>query len=678
MLLLAGTLALAAGCRKSVPADAAILAVLPLDNQSSDRSLDWIGTVSADVLADQLEGSPRQRVTVVGDRARAAAAGAGTFLAGYFTVENGRLRLNYWLQRGPSGEILRVISAEAPLAGGLLGALDSVARQTDPAARPYATSNLQALAAYAQALRAADPAEAARGLAQAIQADPGYGPAYLAWGQLALGRRDAAEMERIAGLARAAGARLRPADLAALHVQLASVRSDAAARATAMAEMARQRPQDPSVMLAAAEASIAAHRFEEGAAFYRKLSALTPNQPEVWNFLGYAEALNGRPDPAIVALRRYQTLLPNKPNPLDSIGDVCYNAGRLADAEKAYREAYAIEPAGAGAMSLGKAAVVRLGAGDLAGADALFNQHLAARRQVRDPAADLRQAQWLYFTGRRREGLSQAEKVATGNASLAAQADAQIAVWRIGENQREAAAKAVKGLPDFALARIVRFLAQPPAPAPEWAARAGRAFPDPAMEPVRLYTLGLALLLNRDFAAAVPVWEKIYAQANLRSPDDSAVLLAWARIETGNWDGVERLLKPNGFPQPGGSAPFAFLAFPRIFELRARLAEKQGRAEEATANRRLWTLLSGQGKRQRWRRKPSPRAFAPSSPRAWTKPFARVRRASSKRRSTPGACGQWMSSASSAKPPRRCESGRRPNASVSPSFSGRAASSRKA
>jgi tetratricopeptide (TPR) repeat protein len=595
--LLAGMLVFTGGCRKPAPAKAEIVGVMPLDNQSGDRSLDWIGDVSPDVIADQLEASPRLRMSRVNDRARAAAGGAQKFLAGYFTVEKGRLRLRYWLQQGASGSILRVISADAPLAGGVLAALDSAARQIDPAARPYVTSNPQALAAYAEARRAGEPVQAAHAFERAVQADPGFGPAYLAWGELAVSRRDTSAMEKIADLARAAGARLRPGDRAALDVQLATVRNDPGARASAIAEMARQRPRDPGVIASAAESSMIAHRFEEGAAFYRKLAALTPDRPEVWNFLGYAESLCGRLDAALEALRRYQKLLPKSPNPPDSIGDVYYNAGRLADAEKAYREAYAIEPA-AGAMSLAKAAVARLASGDLTGAGTLFNQYLAARRQIRDPLADLREAQWLYFTGRRREALARVERAAaaTTAAGVADQAKAQLALWRLSENQREAALKAASGLPDSAFSRIVRFLAHPPAPASEWAARAGRAFPDPNLDSVRQYALGIALLLDRKFAAAAPVWEKIHARANLRGPDDSAVLLAWARIETGNWDGVEQLLGPNGFPQSGGAAPFAFVSFPRVFDLRARLAEKQGRASEAAANRRIYALLSGQGK----------------------------------------------------------------------------------
>ena len=53
------------------------------------------------------------------------------------------------------------------------------------------------------------------------------------------------------------------------------------------------------------------------------------------------------------------------------------------------------------------------------------------------------------------------------------------------------------------------------------------------------------------------------------------------------------LLRFNPVPSASGTGPFLAFYFPRIFYLRARLAEREGKPAEAATNYRLFRALSG-------------------------------------------------------------------------------------
>jgi hypothetical protein len=79
----------------------------------------------------------------------------------------------------------------------------------------------------------------------------------------------------------------------------------------------------------------------------------------------------------------------------------------------------------------------------------------------------------------------------------------------------------------------------------------------------------------REYAAALPV------------------LLAWADVETGHVAEAAALLRSNPSLSEVGLNWATPLYFPRIFYLRAVVAEKQGKPEEARENWRIFRALSG-------------------------------------------------------------------------------------
>jgi tetratricopeptide (TPR) repeat protein len=337
-------------------------------------------------------------------------------------------------------------------------------------------------------------------------------------------------------------------------------------------------------------------------AFNQTLEA-DPSDTTVLNQLGYAYAFSGNPDAAVATLRRYQTLRPSDANALDSTGDVYLIGGKLADAEKFYLQALDKDPNFQGGGDLFKAAMARLMSGDVAGADGLEKRLESLHAAAHDAALPVRQAEWAWTTGRRTEAVRQlaafAQTVENGPMKeMASRAYSEVAVWQLMLGDRAAAADTLRKAIQFAgpssagSALLVRFLVQPAASAAEWKARADQLFRNPAQASVRDLMLAQALLLDGHFDAAQPLLQHLY-DAGDSNGEGMPVLLAWADLETGKLDEAAALLRFNTVPPLGGPSLLEPLYFPRIYDLRARVAAKKGRPEEARAAVGLYKRLSG-------------------------------------------------------------------------------------
>jgi hypothetical protein len=136
---------------------------------------------------------------------------------------------------------------------------------------------------------------------------------------------------------------------------------------------------------------------------------------------------------------------------------------------------------------------------------------------------------------------------------------------------------------------VVRFLAQPQAPAAQRIAQAARL-----PEPIRDSALAYALLLDRHFEEAIPVLRRLEARAGSAGDRGPAIELAWALVETGKLPEAAPLLRMNPVPGVDNAAAFTGLYFPRLFHLRALVAEREGKIDEARENRRIYAALGGE------------------------------------------------------------------------------------
>jgi tetratricopeptide (TPR) repeat protein len=601
------------------------LAVLRFENLSSDPHADWMGRAFEEILDAELAGAPElyaiptSRLLAM-DRAlgarpvaapgisagQAAALSLGAMRIGYgdFTFRNGRLEARLTLADPRTGKIVAVLtpglitSGAMPEGDDVLAVATSLTRRISPHASAYATHNQAALHAYIDALEAAGPADAASRAEAALEADPGFGPAARLLAALRAEHGDRAGaldcLNRT--LARAAG--MPTTEQARLRLDIASLENQPAARQEALAAVAAAEPANPDAWFELGNTAFSRRDYGAAQAAFRRTAELDPTQVAALNQGAYAAAFAGHLDEALAGLRRYQALRPSDPNSVDSLGDVQLLTGHPREAEAFYVQAAKQNPRFQNGGDWFKAAMARLMTGDRAGADDLSEKYVQARFPAQDPWAEIYRAQWRFLSGRRLEGYRDLEAFArrqdAGRASAwAAEAHAQLAIWSLYMGDRAAARMQVQAaLRTEPLAAMAAILTEPPASPAEWSARAEKMAPQPEQAGRRNLILAHALLLGKQFDAALPLLLRAYENAEPTDPEPP-VLLAWAYLETGQAADAAPLLEHNPVPTPNGIDAFAVCWFPRLFFLRGQAAEKQGRTEAARANYKLFLELSG-------------------------------------------------------------------------------------
>ena len=594
------------------------LAVLRFENLGSAPTADWVGRALEEIVNTELAGAPELYAIPTSqllamDRAlgarpvaapgisagQAAALSLGATRIGYgdFAIRNGRLEARLSLADPRTGKIVAGFTAEAD-GGDVLAAATALAQRISPRPSGYLTRSEAALHAYIDALEAAGPADAASRAEAALDADPGFGPAarLLAGLKVEHGDRTGALDCLNRALDRAAG--MPASEQARLRLDIAEMSNQPAARQDALAAVAAAEPANPDAWFELGNTAFSRRDYGSAQAAFRREAEIDPTQVAALNQGAYAAAFGGHLDEAVASLRRYQTLRPSDPNSVDSLGDVELLTGHPREAEAFYVQAAKQNPHSLNGGDWLKAAMARLMTGDRAGADGLSESYVQARFAAGNPAAELYRAQWRFLTGRRREGYRDLEAVARQEGigparALAAEAHAQLAIWSLYMGDRGAArvhSQAALGTGQIAV--LAAFLAEPPASPAEWSARAEKLAPRPEQAGIRDFALGQALLLGKQFDAALPVLRRAYENAAPTDPEPP-VLLAWAYLETGQATNAAKLLEHNPIPEPNGIDAFAACWFPRLFFLRGEAAEKQGRPDAARPNYKLFLELSG-------------------------------------------------------------------------------------
>jgi Flp pilus assembly protein TadD len=599
---------LAGSCGQRQPPGIQRLAILRFENMTPALADDWIGRGLAEVVTAALAGSgsiyaiPASRLhtlnAAMGARPIAApgisaeaplahALGANRIGYGEYAISGGRLRVRLTIEDPHTrGIALGPLEAEVDERDPAAAAV-ALARQISKDAQPYGTANGAALEAYIRGLEASDTTAIRRHAEQAVAADPKFGPAYVLLVESAIKQQDRTGATAALQAAAARGSAFSKTVRLRLEILSATLRGDSAAVASGLTALTQTTPVDPAAWRALAESAAGRRDYQQALAAHTRALSIEPEEASGWNQLGYVSAYAGNVDAALTALRRYQSLRPADPNPLDSMGDVNLMFGRLKEAEGLYLEAHKKDPAFLNGGGVFKAAMARLMTGDVAGAGSIIGDKAGT-------------AEWKWLTGRRQEAYDQlsADAVKLTQPEAQARAWSQLAVWAALLDDRTSAARAASRItaatPATALAvALARFIALPPAPASEWTIRAERLFPNPAVAAVKEVALSYALLLDRHFADAIPLLRNMDARAGSGGDRSAAIKLAWALIETGKVAEAAPLLRMNPVPGADPSALFIGLYFPRLFQLRAIVADREGKADEARENRRVYTALGG-------------------------------------------------------------------------------------
>jgi tetratricopeptide (TPR) repeat protein len=566
---LAGLIIFTAACGGNKATTQGRPVILRFENLSGNPAFDWMERGAGRQIGAQLKAgatsadSPNRSA----EREQAIVAGSKRMLHGYLSQSGGRLRLHAELEDAASGKFPRSAESAGPVEAGLVPLANAVARQLEPDASFGGAKNDAALKGYVDGLDASDQAVASESFSHSIAADPDFGLSYLALIELSLARKDHATAERTLSTARARGAAISPLDRARLDVTAAQISGDSAALSQSLSSLSRLTPTDTNLLRALANSELAAKRYATAIDYFKKALAAQPGDAGLLNTLGYTQAYAGDLDGAVKTLREYERVRPAEANPFDSLGEVHFYWGRFAEAEAFYRQAYQKDATFLNSASLVKAAKAHLMTGDVSGAERIFAEYEVARRAANDPLLPFTRAQWDYLSGKRAEAIRELGSVVTATTvrEAAALADCTLTVWLLESGDRAAAAKRT----------ACRFLTEPPASSGN---PMGRAY---------------ALLLAKDFQGALPILRDAVARMAPSPVEPAPAMLAWALVETGRVDEAEKYLRTVPVPAAPSPAPFESLIFPRIFYLRAKVAEKRGDRPEMERNRRLFQVLSG-------------------------------------------------------------------------------------
>jgi len=592
------------------------LAVLRFENLGSDPSTDWMGRAFSEIIAYELASAPHTYAIsssrlhnlgqTLGPRPIAApgisaeaplavAAGANRVVYGNYRVEGGRIHASMAVE-DPQTRRQRVIEGITVPGPGVAAAATELARRIWSEAPAYSAHNGAAVEAYAKAIEAQDAASSEEWARRAIGDDPDFGAPYLLLAEMQGKQRNrVAEVETLER-ANARGIGLPQIDRARLEIVGSGLSADITGGQRAVDVLAHLTPNDPGAWRSAAEIANQRHQYARAVQSYASALAVEPGDAASWNQLAYSAALAGNLSTAMAALRRYQALRPGDPNPIDSMGDVNLMAGRLKEAEESYLQAAKMAPGFLNGGDLYKAAFARLMTGDMAGADALYQQYRGAGAH---------QAEWLWISGRRKRAYDMLAAQAPGLPTHETQslAYADLTLWSLllgdGPAASAMAGKAVATVTPATAAHVAlaRFLAAPALSPDEWQARAQQFFPDAGGSPgsgaaARDVALGYAFELTGQFGPAVAVLRRMYERAGAAPESSAAVELGWALAETGAAQEAASLVRINPTPSPNGPNPLLSLWFPQVFRARAVAAEKAGKAEEARGNRALYEKVA--------------------------------------------------------------------------------------
>jgi tetratricopeptide (TPR) repeat protein len=115
---------------------------------------------------------------------------------------------------------------------------------------------------------------------------------------------------------------------------------------SAMNDLLKRYPENKHVLYIVADWLYYQQDYDRARQMLETVHRLDPDFPPALNLLGYAYMQTGTPDPekAIASLRRYAEVLPNSPNPQDSLGEILRLSGDDQGSLEHYSAALKIDP----------------------------------------------------------------------------------------------------------------------------------------------------------------------------------------------------------------------------------------------------------------------------------------------------------------------------------------------
>jgi len=301
------------------------VAFLPFQNLTGDAALDWISSAGPTIVDDELLGGAAHAVPVQAGALRDAyAAGATQLVHGYVEKRRGSnskegFHFEFVVEDAQTHKTLQTLATD----GDPLPSLDRLAKQIDTGAHAFSSTNPQAVAAWASG-----------DYEKAVSLDPGFGAAWSSWVQARAAAGDPqAKQQAIDIAARALGqpSLQSPVDRAQLEFLSATLRQDESSQERALTALVRLTPHDLPLLRQLATREMSARRFSASARYYEAALQEDPDDIDMWNELGYAQAFAGDLESARKSFERYGRDPDHTANALDSEGEASFLNGKFAE-----------------------------------------------------------------------------------------------------------------------------------------------------------------------------------------------------------------------------------------------------------------------------------------------------------------------------------------------------------
>jgi tetratricopeptide (TPR) repeat protein len=209
---------------------------------------------------------------------------------------------------------------------------------------PITTSSDEARALFLEGRALLDNlrrTEAHEKFVAATAADPGFATAHVAVATTALSN---GEFFDAIGKAKAAAANASEGEQLFIQAWVAVSENDQAAQGAALKELLAMYPQDPRSHTALGNFLNGQQDFAGAAEHFGHATELAPEWASAYNNLGYAYRSLDQLDKAKAAFEKYVELLPNEPNPQDSLAELLMEMGDYEGSIQHYKMALASDP----------------------------------------------------------------------------------------------------------------------------------------------------------------------------------------------------------------------------------------------------------------------------------------------------------------------------------------------
>ena len=363
--------------------------MLPFDNLTGDKSLNWIARTAPRIAATEIAGTARPAATL----GEAYLARATRFVHGYFTGTAGALHLTVEVEDAATHKMVAIEHFDGPL----LESVGTLSKRLEPKAEAFGTDKEDAIEAWGRGE-----------YEKAVGIDPSFGTAWLGWIETLARSGDVEGAIAIAGRALEHPVK---SEIDGLRIELAraTLQKDSHAEHEALRKLTA-RVADPQLLANLGALETRAREFSLAEGDYKKLLAVEPDNAEATNLLGYVYGFEGKIADAEKAFAQYGKFPGQEANSFDSMGEAYFMNGKFADAEKAFLRAHELNAALAAGGDLRKAAYAHWLAGDLPGADKLFERYLEFRAKLKDATLEWQHASWEYATGRKEQAIARLQK----------------------------------------------------------------------------------------------------------------------------------------------------------------------------------------------------------------------------------------------------------------------------